>query len=79
VSDAKTNKEVPFATIVFTGTSIGISSNVSGHFVLSGNTTGNKISISHTGYAGYFRAIDQRLPAKGSRRPLHLDHANLPI
>lgn len=31
VSDAKTNKAVPFATTVFTGTSIGTSGNASGH------------------------------------------------
>ena len=51
VIDSKTNRSVPFATIVFTGTSTGTSGNASGHFTLSGNTTVNTISISHTGYA----------------------------
>jgi len=51
VNDAKTHKAVPFATIVFTGTSTGISADASGHFRLSGNATVDRISISHTGYA----------------------------
>jgi len=57
VSDAKTHKAVPFATIVFTGTSNGTSTDTSGHFRVSANVTANRISISHTGYATKIQQI----------------------
>jgi hypothetical protein len=50
VTDAKTNKPIPSASVIFTGTSFGVATDEQGHFSLSANALYTRISISYMGY-----------------------------
>lgn len=50
ITDARTKEPLPFANIVFTGTTIGVSSDFDGKFRLSSSERHDSISIFYLGY-----------------------------
>jgi hypothetical protein len=51
VTDAKTRKAIPSASVIFTGTSYGTVTDEQGHFSLSAHAAYSSISVSHVGYS----------------------------
>ncbi|MCE7990637.1 MAG: carboxypeptidase-like regulatory domain-containing protein [Roseivirga sp.] len=59
VSDSVTNETLPFASVFFSGTTFGTTSDKDGNFVLKADRPGTyDLVISFTGYETYFRQVD---------------------
>lgn len=59
VSDSVTNETLPFASVFFSGTTFGTTSDKDGNFTLKADRPGTyDLVISFTGYQTYFRQID---------------------
>jgi hypothetical protein len=61
ITDARTNEPLPFANIIFTGTSIGVTSNFEGYFQLVSSEAYDSVSVSYLGYK------KQTLPVRPGR------------
>lgn len=59
VSDSLSNETLPFASVFFSGTTFGATSDKDGNFVLKADKPGTyDLVISFTGYETYFRQVD---------------------
>lgn len=57
VFDKKTNETIPYATIQFEGTSIGVTSDINGRFYVSTTLSVSKVKISYIGYKNQIISI----------------------
>jgi len=57
VTDASTGDPVPFANIVFKGTSIGVTSDMDGHYMIETSHPGDSVQVTFIGYFQQTRAI----------------------
>ncbi len=57
VTDAITKEPLPFANVLFTGTSIGVTTDFEGNFLLSHPQHFDSVTVSYIGYIKYTRAI----------------------
>src|ERR1700712_5363964 len=57
ISDAKTNKPLPFVSVSFPGTSIGSNSNSSGKYSIETGKTYTQLKFSFVGYKAVIRTI----------------------
>ena len=66
VTDAETHEPIPFASVYFAGTTIGVSSDFEGNFSLETKTPSDSLIVSYVGYQtqakyvyrGRFQQID---------------------
>ncbi|MBW3544165.1 MAG: DUF5686 and carboxypeptidase regulatory-like domain-containing protein [Bacteroidetes bacterium] len=57
VTDALTKEPLPFANVLFSGTTVGVTSDFDGYFLLSSPQHFDSITVSYIGYKKYSRAI----------------------
>src|ERR1700744_951128 len=57
ITDAKTNQPIPFVSISFPGTSIGVNSNDNGKYSITTSKTYTQLKFSFVGYKPVVRTI----------------------
>jgi hypothetical protein len=57
VTDAETGEALPFASVYFNGTNIGVNTNFEGFFVLKGNVKADSVTAAFFGYKSKTKAI----------------------
>src|SRR6478609_7016296 len=58
VTDAKTKQPIPYATVVFTGSNKGGSTDVQGKYLLTTTDNSSQIRVSFVGYRAVIRNIE---------------------
>ena len=70
VTDAQTGDPIPFANVVFQGTTTGTTTDFDGNYTLTSNSPSDSISISYIGYVSKVKPV-----AKGQVQVIHFQLA----